>query len=320
MQWYKEVEIIPLQRRYTRSERIALWGSCFAEELQRYLYRQLYRCSFSPYGIIYNPISMAKGLEMVLDNKETTATQLFEHMGRWHSPMHHGSFSDTSPERTLARIQASFEKASAEVKETKLWVFTFGTSYIYEWADAPHEVVNNCHQLPSSYFRRRRVTVEEIVTQWQPLIGRLTALGAEVIFTVSPIPHYRDGAHDSRLSKAVLLLAIDRLADIDGVHYFPSYEIQLDELRDYRFFREDMAHPTQQAVAHILSRFQNYALVSDLDFDRRWHPLRKLAEHRPLTTDPQLLARHYDTLRLKLTTFAQEHPHPYLEELIKPLD
>lgn len=317
MEWHKEVRTGALPQRFGRADRITLWGSCFAEELQKHLYQQLYQASFSPYGIMYNPLSMARGMQQLLSGVGEPA--LFEYDGAWHSPMHHGSYSSTSREEARQRMLTAYAKARSELAETKLWILTFGTSYIYEWAEPPHEVVNNCHRLPAHRFRRKRLTVKEITEAWHPLLTQLRSMGAEVIFTVSPIPHYRDGAHDSRLSKATLLLAIDELL-AEGIHYFPSYEIQLDELRDYRFFQEDMAHPTSQAVSYILSRFGDYALEPTPTFDTQWSKVLQLAQHRPLTTDPNKIKAHYTLVKQKLANFAKETSHPLLSELASQID
>lgn len=321
MEWQKRVEVPPLSRRWSRRDAITLWGSCFADELQRHLFRELYDCNPSPYGILYNPLSMAEGVERLLADRPVMREELIEHEGLWHSPMHHGTFSAPTPEETLARIEKAWQVARERLATTKLWVFTFGTSYLYEWAEAPHAVVSNCHRLPAKCFRRRRAEVGEIVSRWLPLLEELTNGGAEVVLSVSPIPHYRDGAHESRLSKAVLLLSVEQLVEqFPQVHYFPSYEIQLDELRDYRFFAEDMAHPSEAAVRYILSRFEEFALEKDLDFNQEWHALLKLAEHRPLSSNPERVAAHQEGVLRKLRHFAQQHPHPFLTSLIEKLE
>lgn len=321
MEWQKRVEVPPLSRRWSRRDAITLWGSCFADELQRHLFRELYDCSPSPYGILYNPLSMAEGVERLLADRPVTLEELIEHEGLCHSPMHHGIFSAPTPEETLARIEGAWQVARERLATTKLWVFTFGTSYLYEWAEAPHVVVSNCHRLPAKCFRRRRAEVGEIVRRWLPLLEELTKGGAEVVLSVSPIPHYRDGAHESRLSKAVLLLALEQMVEqFPEVHYFPSYEIQLDELRDYRFFAEDMAHPSEAAVRYILSRFEEFALEKDLDFNQEWHALLKLAEHRPLSSNPERVAAHQEGVLRKLRQFAQQYPHPFLTSLIEKLE
>lgn len=321
MEWQKRVEVPPLSRRWSRRDAITLWGSCFADELQRHLFRELYDCSPSPYGILYNPLSMAEGVERLLADRPVMREELIEHEGLWHSPMHHGTFSAPTPEETLARIERAWQVARERLATTKLWVFTFGTSYLYEWAEAPYAVVSNCHRLPAKYFQRRRAEVGEIVRRWLPLLEELTKGRAEVVLSVSPIPHYRDGAHESRLSKAVLLLAVEQLVEqFPQVHYFPSYEIQLDELRDYRFFAEDMAHPSEAAVRYILSRFEEFALKEDPDFNQEWHALLKLAEHRPLSSNPERVAAHQEGVLRKLRHFSQQHSHPFLTSLIEKFE
>lgn len=318
MNFRKVIELPHRTRKWSRSDQMALWGSCFASELCDYLYRELYDVVGAPYGVMYNPHSIAMGLRRLLREERPVASELWEHRGEWHSFLHHGDYSDASKERALGRMQRDFDQAFERVSTTQLWVFTFGTAYYYHTNDEENRVVNNCHRLPSDRFCRSRMSVEEIVAEWKSLLSELLGImpDSEVILTVSPIPHYRDGAHDSRISKATLLLAIDQLVDNDRIHYFPSYEIQVDELRDYRFYREDFAHPTEQAVRYIMSRFATYALDADKDraLQERWHKLRGQLEHRPLTTDREQLVAYYESLSAQLSDFMSDFPHDYLRE------
>ncbi len=320
MNWHKEVEIQPLKEKYNREDGIILWGSCFAQEVYEHLRSRLYKVHFSPYGIMYNPLSMAKGLRNLLMGNAPISEDLFQHQNLWHSPMHHGSYSAPGQEEALQLMQVDFQTQRVAIPETKLWVFTFGTAYIYEWATPPHDIVNNCHRVPAKYYIRRRASVEEIIEAWKPLIAELTSHNSEVVFTISPIPHYRDGAHQSRVSKATLLLSIEELISLPHVHYFPSYEIQIDELRDYRFYKDDMAHPTKQAVNYIIERFTQYALQPMDDIALHWQRILPQLAHRPLSKDPREATRYYLRLQKELEEMYKKAPHPYIKEQLNAID
>ncbi|WP_278832821.1 GSCFA domain-containing protein [Porphyromonas cangingivalis] len=318
MELIHKVNIPKRAQGYDHTTRFSLWGSCFSSELTAYLQDNLFTVHSSPFGIMYNPASIAKGLQRVLEGKIFDESELFEQDGIWYSNMHHGDYASHDKGLALSRINEDLEHLKNVLKDINVWVFTFGTSYIYEEVKTS-EVVNNCHRRPAKDFSRRRLTVEEIVSLWKPLVARLQEAGGEVIFTVSPICHYRDGAHESRLSKAVLLLAIDALQEESSrVGYFPSYEIMMDELRDYRFYAEDLVHPSLTAVRYIMERFAEThidALATE-SILTRWSALRKLLAHRPMTTHPDRLRAHYFSLLEKLEAFRAECPNEMIQKSI----
>ena len=318
MELIHKVNIPKRKQGYDHRTKFSLWGSCFSSELTAYLQDNLFTVHPSPFGIMYNPASIAKGLEMVLDGKVFDEGNLFEQSGIWYSNMHHGDYASHDKGLALSRINADLTHLQSVLDEVDVWVFTFGTSYVYEEVETS-AVVNNCHRRPAKDFVRRRLSVEEIVSLWSPLVTRLQERGAEVIFTVSPICHYRDGAHESRLGKAVLMLAIDALQDeFPEVSYFPSYEIMMDELRDYRFYADDLAHPAPMAVKYIMERFAEThidALATE-SILTRWESLRKLLAHRPMTTHPDHLRTHYSSLLEKLEAFHTDFPNEVVRRSI----
>lgn len=235
-------------------------GSCFADEIGARLQEGDFHVEQNPFGALYNPASIAAAVRRLMEDREIGMEDLVEHEGLWHSWHHHGSFSKTTPEETLAACNDRIHQAHKALKEASLLMVTFGTSWVF---DKDGNIVANCHKLPPQMFTRRRMTVEEIVALWQPLLQELAAYypGLNVLFTVSPIRHMADGAHGNQLSKSTLLLAIDQLVDDRRTFYFPSYEIVLDELRDYRFFDEKMTHPTSVAVDVVWERFQRATMM-----------------------------------------------------------
>lgn len=315
----KVIEINKPDRLYDRGDRFTLWGSCFSTRLRDYLMGALYDVTDSPYGIMYNPLSMAQGMERLLSDAPPREDELILRDGRWHSMMHHGDFSHSSKVVALQQMRAAFERSRAALQETKLLILTFGTAWVYE---RQGEVVNNCHKLPAEDFTRRRLSIDEIVSVWGRLIPTLTEQtpGIRILITVSPIPHYRDGAHESRLSKAILLLAAERLTELfpDQVSYFPSYEIMQDELRDYRFYDRDMAHPSDQAAEYIIERFREYYLREESGPAlQKWEKVRKQLNHRPLTDSRESLRAYYDSLLSSLHEIRAELPRDYLDNEVQ---
>lgn len=234
-------------------------GSCFADEIGSRLHDGGFRIEQNPFGTLYNPASIAAALHRIVDDREITEADLVQHEGLWHSWHHHGSFSRASKEECLQACNSRIHEAHAALKEASLLMVTFGTVWVFEHDEA---VVANCHKLPPPQFVRRRMGIDEIVSLWQPLLKELHAHypTLNILFTVSPIRHMADGAHGNQLSKSTLLLAVDQLTT-QAIAYFPAYEIVLDELRDYRFYAADMAHPAPLAVDIVWDRFQQACMT-----------------------------------------------------------
>ena len=233
-------------------------GSCFADEIGKRLQEGGFNIELNPFGALYNPASIASAMQRIIDDKPIGMGDLVEQDGLWHSWHHHGSFSQATPDATLEACNSRIHQAHNALKKASLLMITFGTAYIYEYEGC---VVANCHKVPNNRFARCRMTVDEIVALWTPLIEKLNTQypTLNIVFTVSPIRHLADGAHGNQLSKSTLLLAVDQLITQtinQSIHYFPSYEIVLDELRDYRFFGLDMTHPTELAVDVVWEHFQ----------------------------------------------------------------
>ena len=239
-------------------------GSCFSDEIGRRLQESGFRIEQNPFGTLYNPASIAQALHRIVDDREIGVDDLVQHEGLWHSWHHHGSFSRSTAEETIAACNGRIHKAHEALSEASLLMVTFGTAWVFEYDG---NVVANCHKLPPQMFTRRRMTVEEIVALWQPLLQELAAFYPKlnVLFTVSPIRHLADGAHGNQLSKSTLLLAIDELvahgSGSAAACYFPAYEIVLDELRDYRFYTSDMVHPSELAVEVVWQRFRESCMA-----------------------------------------------------------
>ena len=257
-------------------------GSCFADEIGARLQEGDFHVEQNPFGALYNPASIAAAVRRLMEDREIGMEDLVEHEGLWHSWHHHGSFSRRTAEETLAVCNDRMHLAHKALKEASLLMVTFGTAWVFE---KEGEIVANCHKLPPQMFVRSRMTVEEITALWQPLLQELAAYypSLNVLFTVSPIRHMADGAHGNQLSKSTLLLAVDELVGNTRCHYFPSYEIVLDELRDYRFYDEKMTHPTSVAVDVVWERFQRATMLPAIREQAHYNAKQhKREQHIPL--------------------------------------
>ena len=262
---YTTVNVPPMPFGLDFGQRVVSLGSCFADEIGERLAAGGFDVECNPFGTLYNPASVAAALDRLVDDRDVGDDDLVRHEGLWHSWHHHGSFSRPLATATIDACNSRLHQAHAALRDAHLLMITFGTAWVFELADGGM-IVANCHKLPASSFRRRRMTVDEIVALWRPLLAKLTAFNPSlsVLFTVSPIRHMADGAHGNQLSKSTLLLAVDELmAHTQGctLAYFPAYEMLLDELRDYRFFGPDMVHPSVLAADIVYDRFQQ-ALMS----------------------------------------------------------
>lgn len=304
----------------THAQQLLLLGSCFAENIGTLLTGNNFRADVNPFGILYNPLSIATALREIVTGRIYTEADLFLFRDLWHSPMHHGSFSSASPQETLQRINTRLQEAHRHLENTDWLLLTFGTAYVYEQHNeqqhGTHRIVANCHKLPEKQFTRRRLTVEEIVTDYTSLLCGLRARcpKLKVLFTVSPIRHVRDGLHANQLSKSTLLLAIDRLREAfpETVFYFPSYEIVLDELRDYRFYADDMLHPSPLAVRYLWERFAvTFFSQETQTIMHECEDLRKALAHKPLYPGSEAHKRFLGQIVLKIEQLKQKYP--YLE-------
>jgi hypothetical protein len=243
----------------SHSNNILTLGSCFSENIGKKLHEGCFNVDVNPFGVLYNPFSIRNALLNLLRNRRFSEADLFFHNDLWNSFSHSSLFSGISPEKTLETINRRMESACSLFRHIDYLLITFGTAWVYESA-ATGELVANCHKLPSQKFIRYRLSVEDIVAAYGEIIPQIQLLHPDVkiLFTVSPIRHWKDGAHENNISKGILLLAIDKLQQLFGnADYFPAYEIMLDELRDYRYYADDMLHPSALAVNYIWEKFSD---------------------------------------------------------------
>ena len=308
MKLYTTVHVIPSEKKIGYGDKILLLGSCFADNIGAKFEEHYFQTTINPFGTLYNPASIAKA---VLDmGYGPSSMGLVEYNGLWHSMIHHGSYSGVDKEEVIARCEESRIQMREALQQANVVIVTFGTAWVYEYEG---EVVANCHKLPANRFVRRRLTVNEIVDMWQPIIASMP--DKHWIFTVSPIRHVKDGLHENQVSKAILLQAVDRLTSIQSnslmgsKSYFPSYEIMLDELRDYRFYAEDMVHPSAVAVDYIWQRFvETYMTTGTQQEMRILHQLWRDRHHRFLHPDSPEAEQFAEHIKTRLQALQPRYP------------
>ncbi len=246
------VDIKPSEWKIGYEDKILLVGSCFADSIGQMMAQRELNVTCNPFGTLYNPLSIAQAINAKISKCENEKIPLIYHDGLWHSMAHHGAFSRPTREEAEEAVRQSIQNMQRALEEATVVIITFGTAWVYQMANDKSQISNvvaNCHKMPEQWFTRRRLTVDEIVRTWMLITARYP--DKRWLFTVSPIRHIRDGLHENQLSKATLLMAVEQLNHA----YFPAYEIMLDELRDYRFYADDLVHPSQMAVEYIWERF-----------------------------------------------------------------
>ncbi|MDO5571763.1 MAG: GSCFA domain-containing protein [Bacteroidales bacterium] len=279
-----ETDIPESKEKICYKDKILIMGSCFSENIGNWLEENFFDIIVNPFGIIYNPMTVSQSLKNLLNEKSYNENDLFKLNDLYHSFDHHSRFSYTTVDETLHYINSMMQKASLQLKEASWLLITFGTSYVYRWTEN-NDVVANCHKLPANQFTRKKLSVSDIVEEWRPLLKQLKEVNPNlnIVFTVSPIRHLKDTLHGNELSKATLLLAIEELCNEDEtLKYFPSYEILIDELRDYRFYSDDMTHPSSMAIEYIKERFsETYFSKETKSTLLECQKISKAISHRP---------------------------------------
>jgi len=264
-----------------------MMGSCFAESVGTKLQELCFPIDVNPFGILYNPVSIANSLDILLTEKEFSEEDLFYANGLWNSFYHHSRFSNTDKQECLTAINNRIRTAVKILSECNILFITFGTSWVFE-EKSSGRIVSNCHKLPASTFNHYRLTYNQITDRWIGLTEKLFMMnpGIHLVFTVSPIRHLKDGEHENQLSKAILLLAVDELIKHfkgERILYFPSYEIVLDELRDYRYYGSDMVHMNELAISYIQEKVTSvFISEEDKKIATEIEKLRQALNHRPL--------------------------------------
>lgn len=279
--WHTPVVFESLKEKIKYSDRLLFTGSCFATVIGQKMKEMRFNSLTNPFGVMFNPVSVVNSIARIESNQPFTKDELVKTDDIYVSFMHGSEFCDTSAEIFIDSNNKILQAAHIHFTKCSWIVITLGTSWVFR-DKVTGDVVANCHKLPASRFIREQLSVEETEQLLGKLINKYPS--KNWILTVSPVRHLKDGAHANQISKARLLLAVDNLVNrFSNAFYFSAYEIFMDELRDYRFYAEDMVHPSQTSAGYIWDRFREYAI--DPGCDKMFDMIAKLnamKNHRPI--------------------------------------
>jgi hypothetical protein len=270
----------------------------------------------NPFGVLYNPACIAQSVERLQNGKPFSHEDVIAvGEGCYCTFSHNTAFWRPSEQALMEYVNLSLEAAHGQFLKAKWVVISLGTSWVFRHKEN-NQVVSNCHKLPANRFERQFLTAEQSFQYLSEIVRQHP--DKQFIFTVSPLRHLKDGLHENQLSKAALLLAVDQVCkQFDNAHYFPAYEILLDELRDYRFYKEDMVHPTEQAVRYIWERFTDFAIDPNEKLAMKAAAeLKQMLQHRPLFPESEAFKRFEEQKEKKINEMKCNFPAVRIENLI----
>lgn len=278
-----EIKIKDSEKKISYDSKLIFIGSCFAENISSKMKDLRFRVEDNPHGIMYNPMSILKSIEEVIYETSYGDVDLMKVRDLYVSLNHHGRFSSTNKQEAIDRINESIKNSHQFIMKADFLFISFGSAWVYEFDE---EIVGNCHKIPAFEFTERLLSQDEIVNAYKTLLEKLKLFNPklEIIFTVSPIRYLKYGFHENQISKSTLHLAIHELTkEFSQCHYFPSYEIMMDDLRDYRFYKDDLTHISDQAVDYIFDLFQNcYMSKETIAICKKIKTLNKMQNHKIL--------------------------------------
>ena len=292
------------------NSKIFLFGSCFSENIGSKIEYFKFENTINPFGILFHPIAIEILITNIVNEKIYTEKDIFFHNERWHCYEAHSELSNPSKEDLLLKLNAAISTANTQLKEVSHVIITLGTSWAYRLIETD-TVVANCHKVPQKKFLKELLLIDEITNSLEAIITLIKSVNnnIEIIFTVSPVRHLKDGFVENMRSKSHLLSAIHQvIAPRDHTHYFPSYEIMMDDLRDYRFYNSDMIHPNETAINYIWEAFKTVwihekstDLMSEID------TIQKGLSHRPFNKNSKQHLLFLENLQLKISALQENH-------------
>ncbi|MGV9004811.1 GSCFA domain-containing protein [Flavobacterium sp.] len=307
--------IIPIEKSQNPihyKSQLLLMGSCFAENMGMKFEYFKFKNSINPFGIIFNPVSIEKLLERVVSKKFFTAEDIFLYNDLWHCYEVHSGLSNPNKEAFLSQLNNLIEKTHSQIPTVTHCQITYGTSWIYRNIES-NEIVANCHKVPQKQFTKELLSIEMIeksVTNTVDLIQKINP-NCRFIFTVSPVRHSKDGFVENTVSKAHLISALQQAINHKqrAINYFPSFEIMMDELRDYRFYAEDMLHPNRTAIDYIWERFsEGFIKETAFEIMQEVDSIQKSILHRPFNSSSPSHLKFLTQLTNKIQSLQNKCP------------
>lgn len=305
------VNIQPSANKITHQKYVLLFGSCFSEHIGDKLKAYHFNVCSNPTGVLYNPSSIISAINRVISERPYTRSEIFLHQQLWRSWDHHSRFSSPDPDDTLSMMNKQLEVAINHLKNIDFLFLTPGTSSVYRNCETG-KIVANCHKFPHCTFSQELLSPELIIQQFSTLFDELLKKhpSLTIAFTLSPVRYINDSLHKNQVSKSYLMTAIYELEKrYPQVYYFPAYEIMMDELRDYRFYNQDLIHPNETAISIIWERFQqSFFTERVISFIKDYAPVLLSYGHRIQFRDLDSTRTFANSILSILEKLCQKYP------------
>lgn len=312
MQFRTQIPLSKSNNQIDYDSKIISIGSCFAENMAEKFDYFKFQNTTNPFGIVFNPVSIEKLINRIVQEEVFTEKDVFFYNERWHCSEVHSDLSNSDRGELLETLNKAIEVTNQHIKEASHIIITYGTSWVYRNIES-EEIVANCHKVPQKQFSKELLTVDIIEKSIQNTMGLIQTLNPDIkfIFTISPVRHIKDGFIENQLSKSHLFTALHKTINHQPltVNYFPSYEIMMDELRDYRFYTEDMLHLNQVAIDYIWHKFsENYVSENSISIMQEVSEIQKSLRHRSFNPESDEHQKFLSRLHQKITLLEEKHP------------
>jgi len=312
MQFRTQIPLSKSNNPIDYNSKMLSFGSCFAENMAEKFDYFKFQNETNPFGIIFNPVSIEKVIERTILEKEFTEKDVFFHNERWHSFEVHSDLSNSDRQELLETLNKAISETHKQLKEATHIIITYGTSWVYRNLERD-EIVANCHKVPQKQFSKELLSVDVIQKSIQNTIDLIQTLNPNInfIFTISPVRHIKDGFAENQLSKSHLFTGLHSIFNfrLSTLNYFPSYEIMMDELRDYRFYTEDMLHPNQVAIDFIWQKFtENYMTPESISMMNEVSEIQKSLRHRSFNPESEQHQKFLAKLQQKINFLGEKFP------------
>ena len=320
MQFHLNYKPLNSQHKITHHDHLMMIGSCFSQHIGNRLSDLKFDIKTNPFGMVFNPESIANALTRILEKNYFTEQDVFEHEGQWICLESHSSVSASTKEELLKELNNFIDTWHSSLQTAQWLTITFGTSYAYKFL-TQNKIVANCHKLPQVHFEKILLESAAIVTSYKILINKLRLFHPElkILFTVSPVKHLRDGVVENSLSKAILVQSVHQIIKENReCFYFPAYEIVTDDLRDYRFYEADMAHPNKIAIDYVWKLFaETYFNEATQSINENIMDIHKAYHHRlfNVTTGSSIKFKH--KFYQKCVTLQAQYPYLNMSEEVR---
>ncbi|NSW45777.1 MAG: GSCFA domain-containing protein [Bacteroidales bacterium] len=309
--YFTPVHIEPLPYKINYTDRLFLMGSCFTSHLAEKLKYYLFHTDDNPFGILYNPASIELALNIIVNKKEIQASDFFQEQDIYKSFYFHSHWADTNLLRLLENINTTIVRVFNYINKTQWFFITFGTAYVYELKQNK-QIVANCHKQHPQKFNHRMLSISEASTYIEKIAAHIYRLNpqAHIVFTISPVRYLKYGAHQNQISKATLHIALKEfLQKHPNAFYFPSYEIFMDELRDYRYYANDMIHPSDIGIEHVWKRFcETYFDAETRKLMNQVSEIQAAINHRPMFPDSKEYEQFKQKIKQKISQLKTQLP------------